>query len=153
MSLFIVDSEKCKNKKDHICMDECPVRIIVMEDKDAVPRPVHDAGDLCIRCGHCVAVCAYGAITHVAMGPDQCPPVRWHVIYGGKEVRKLAAPSFGLGTCWAGYFNTAATVWPPMQEALELSEGHAGFGAMMIGHPRYAYHCLPLRDEPEISRR
>lgn len=64
---------------------------------------------------------------------------------------ELAAPSFGLGACWAGYFNTAANQWPPMEKALGLPDGHISHGAMMIGHPVYTYHRLPLRNEPRIT--
>lgn len=63
---------------------------------------------------------------------------------------ELAAPSFGLGACWAGYFNAAATFWPPMQKALALPEDHISLGAMMIGYPKYKYHRLPPRKEPQI---
>ena len=35
----------------------------------------------------------------------------------------LAAPSFGLGTCWAGFFMMAASHWPPLQQSLSLPEG------------------------------
>ncbi len=64
---------------------------------------------------------------------------------------ELAAPSFGLGACWAGYFNAAAALWPPMQQSLKLPAGHVSFGAMMMGYPEYAYHRLPLRDAPLIT--
>jgi len=66
---------------------------------------------------------------------------------------ELAAPSFGLGACWAGYFNAAANFWPPMKEALSLPDGHASFGAMMLGHPEYKYHRLPSRNAARISWR
>jgi nitroreductase/NAD-dependent dihydropyrimidine dehydrogenase PreA subunit len=66
---------------------------------------------------------------------------------------ELAAPSFGLGCCWAGYLHMAALHWPPLREALELPEGEAFCGAMMVGEPRYRYHRLPLRREPEIAWR
>ena len=66
---------------------------------------------------------------------------------------ELAAPSFGLGACWAGYFTVAANVWPPMQEALDLPEGHASFGAMMVGYPKFRYQRLPLRNEARITWR
>jgi nitroreductase len=66
---------------------------------------------------------------------------------------ELAASAFGLGACWAGYFNTAATLWPPMHKELGLPEGHASFGVMMIGYPRYRYHRLPLRKEARITWR
>jgi len=66
---------------------------------------------------------------------------------------ELAAPSFGLGACWAGYFNAAANFWPPLAKALELPEGHAAFGAMMVGYPQYKYHRLVLRRPAEITWR
>jgi nitroreductase/NAD-dependent dihydropyrimidine dehydrogenase PreA subunit len=66
---------------------------------------------------------------------------------------ELATPSFGLGACWAGYFNAAANSWPPLAEALGLPEGHVSFGAMMVGHPKFKYQRLPLRNEPKVSWR
>jgi len=66
---------------------------------------------------------------------------------------ELAAPAFGLGACWAGYFDTAANLWPPLKNALELPDGHASFGAMMIGYPKYKYQRMPLRNQAKISWR
>lgn len=63
---------------------------------------------------------------------------------------ELAAPSFGLGACWAGYFNAAASSWPPMQKALTLPEDHISLGAMMIGYHKHKYYRLPPRKEPRI---
>jgi nitroreductase len=63
----------------------------------------------------------------------------------------LAAPSLELGTCWAGFFQAAAMLWEPLQKALALPKGHAGFGAMMVGYPRHTYHRLPLRNPPVIT--
>jgi nitroreductase/NAD-dependent dihydropyrimidine dehydrogenase PreA subunit len=66
---------------------------------------------------------------------------------------ELAAPSLGLGACWAGYFNAAANFWPPMKEALNLPDGHVSFGAMMIGYAQFKYHRLPSRNAARISWR
>jgi len=66
---------------------------------------------------------------------------------------ELAATGLGLGGCWAGYFNAAATNFPPMGEALGLPEGHQAFGSMMIGYPQYRYHRLPERKTPKITWR
>ena len=63
---------------------------------------------------------------------------------------ELAATGMGLGGCWAGYFNAAASTFPPMREALGLPAGHLCFGAMMIGYPQFRYHRLPPRKEPNI---
>jgi len=274
MGLLTIDREKCK--RDRICVTECPLGILAFDEEGQTPKPTADAGDLCIECGHCVAVCPHGALSHRSMGPDECPPVRrelqpgpeaaehflrarrsiriyrkkpverslieklidiaryapsghnrqpvrWLVIYDSEEVQRLAgmvvdwmrymlkehreiaapmhmdrvvaawengddrvcrnaphvivahapkedrsataactialaylelaAQPLGLGACWAGYFNAAATLWPPMQEALALPAEHISYGAMMIGHPKLDYHRLPLRKVPEITWR
>ena len=66
---------------------------------------------------------------------------------------ELAATAHGLGACWAGYFNAAATFYPPMMEALALPKDHQSFGTLMVGYPKYHYQRLPLRKEPKISWR
>jgi nitroreductase/NAD-dependent dihydropyrimidine dehydrogenase PreA subunit len=66
---------------------------------------------------------------------------------------ELAAPSLGLGTCWAGYFTAAANFYPPLQEALALPQGHLPYGAEMIGYPKYSYQRMPPRNKPEITWR
>ncbi|HBG92930.1 MAG: ferridoxin [Nitrospirae bacterium GWF2_44_13] len=271
MSHFTIDKDKCK--RDGICAAECPRRIIEFK-KGQVPAPVKGAAQMCIRCGHCVAVCPHGAFSLSDMKPENCQPIRtdmalnveqaehflrsrrsirsyqdkeiekekiaklidiaryaptgrnsqmvkWHVISSRKMVYSLAemtidwmrymvkennaiaasyrledvvkiwdtghdiicrgapglviayapkeyaaahvdctialtfldlaAPSFGLGTCWAGFFMMAASYWPPLQQSLSLPEGYACFGAMMIGYPKYKYQRLPLRKEPDIT--
>jgi nitroreductase len=64
---------------------------------------------------------------------------------------ELAARSLGLGACWAGFVNIAATNWPPMQQALNLPEGHGAFGAMMVGVPRFRYQRLPKRNAAQVA--
>ena len=270
MTLFEVNLDKCN--RDGICVAECPIKIIEM--KDGQPVPVAGADELCINCGHCVAVCPTAALSHKNMAPDQClevnkewqldadrteyflrsrrsirnykktavdreeisrlirissfapsghniQPVRWHVIYDTDELHRqvgmvvdwmrymikehpemaakmhmelvvgawefgvdvvcreaphlivahglqadrtaqpactiamtyleLAAPSLGLGTCWAGFYGAAAAVWPPLQAALGLPEGHACYAAAMVGYPKFKYQRLPLRNTPQVT--
>ena len=66
---------------------------------------------------------------------------------------ELAGASMGLGCCWAGFFKSAATNFPPMMEALSLPDGHQCFGAMMVGYPKLRYHRMPLRKPPAITWR
>ena len=271
MPLFTVDEDKCK--RDKICVDECPAKIIQIDEMGGVPVPVTGADEFCIDCGHCVAVCPHEALSHRSMTPEQCPSVnkdlllnseqaehflrsrrsirtfkhdrvdrdilaklidiaryaptghnsqsvQWLVIYDKKKIQKLnshvinwmrfmleehkdtalsmnfdrvvaawemgldricrdaphvilahaekgdrtaptsctialtylelAIPAFGLGGCWAGFFGIAASTWKPMQNDLGLPEGNLSYGAMLVGYPKYKYHRLPLRNEPNI---
>ena len=66
---------------------------------------------------------------------------------------ELAAAGMGLGCCWAGYFNAAASTFPQMKEALALPDGHQSFGAMMVGYPKFGYKRLPQRQSLDITWR
>lgn len=270
MPLFVVDTDRCT--RDGICVAECPTRIIALTPADAIPRVPAEAEGACRHCGHCVAVCASGAITldgiraeqlrpvrsDLPLGPDHVAdflrarrsirtftprpvaretlaalldiarfapsasnrqPVTWLIVDDPAEVRRLAslavdwmranvpsqppvaqrnaqrfiagwdagldmvcrgapclliacaaadypwaaadcaialtyvelaAPSFGLGTCWGGIFTNAARQWQPVQDALVLPADLAVFGALLIGHPRYRYRRVPMRNAARV---
>lgn len=270
--LFVVNEKKCK--KDGICAAECPLHIIDFSDAKKLPKPVADAGTICINCGHCVAVCPHGALTHQHLSPEDCldvnkelildevatehflryrrsirtyknkpvengklekliqmssyapsghnsQPIHWQVINGQDQVAvlaahvidwmkhilnkhpdmgkmmhfdmitdawesgldrvlrgcpalvltnggaqdvfadaaskialtyfELAAPSQGLGSCWAGYFSRAANVWQPLKQALGLSDDMTNYGTMMVGYPKFKYLRMPSRNAPTIT--
>lgn len=88
----------------------------------------------------------------VAYGPAQTPASQSACTVALTQL-ELAAFSMGLGACWAGYFNAAATFFPPMQEALALPDGNQCYGAMMIGRPKFKYHRIPLRNPASIMWR
>jgi nitroreductase/NAD-dependent dihydropyrimidine dehydrogenase PreA subunit len=70
---FYVDPEKCN--RDRICVEACGRRLIEMEEVDSVPTLIADAEELCINCGHCVAVCPSGALVLHNMRPEDCPQI------------------------------------------------------------------------------
>ncbi|MDJ0722195.1 MAG: nitroreductase family protein [Desulfobacterales bacterium] len=63
---------------------------------------------------------------------------------------ELAAHALGVGTCWAGYFNMAATMWPPLKAALDLPPEQTPLGTIMAGYARYRYQRLAPRRLPVI---
>ncbi len=65
----------------------------------------------------------------------------------------LAAPSFGLGSCFAGFFSAAAALWPPLQDALALPDNNICYSAVMLGYPRYRYKRMCARNKPRIEWR
>lgn len=74
MGLLIVDEGKCK--RDGICARECPMAIIQLQDQESYPEPVAGGEQLCNQCGHCVAVCPNGALSHALVPLERCPPIR-----------------------------------------------------------------------------
>ncbi len=69
MSLLTIDETLCK--KDGICAAECPMAIIQWQ-KGELPVAAKNAPGMCINCGHCVAVCPHGAMTHAKLAPENC---------------------------------------------------------------------------------
>lgn len=62
----------------------------------------------------------------------------------------LAAPSFGIGTCWAGFVKMAIDAYKPLQEALMVSKGRIIKSAMMLGHSQLEVRSIPRRNPAEI---
>ena len=65
-------------------------------------------------------------------------------------VFELAAPAFGLGACWAGYFRMAASGSPELKKELGIPEDHTCTGAMMVGFPKHKYRGIPKRNKESI---
>ena len=57
----------------------------------------------------------------------------------------------GLGTCWSGYFRTAAQESPAIQQALGLPEGYRVYSVLMVGVPTERYPNIPYRPAAEAS--
>jgi nitroreductase/NAD-dependent dihydropyrimidine dehydrogenase PreA subunit len=74
MGLLIIDQEKCK--KDGICAKECPMAIIRLQEPEGYPELIPGAEPFCIQCGHCVAVCPHGALSHAQVPVENCPALQ-----------------------------------------------------------------------------
>ena len=66
---------------------------------------------------------------------------------------ELAAVSYRLGTCWAGFVMMAAARSAAVSAALRLPVRHKLLGGMMIGYPKLKYHRIPVRNEPQVTWR
>ncbi len=137
MSLFVIETSKCK--KDNICVAVCPMGII--EGVDSVPRPAKNAEDLCVSCGHCVAACPTGALSHRAMTPQQCTPIK-----PGLSLTEGQAEQFLRGRRSIRAYRSD----PVDQAALERIVGVAS--SAPSGHNTQPVEWLIIRNTAEVRR-
>jgi len=78
MSLLIVDESKCK--QDGFCARDCPTAIIRLKDKKSYPKLVSAGEQFCLTCGHCVAVCPHGAMSHARVPFEDCAPIQKELV-------------------------------------------------------------------------
>jgi nitroreductase len=62
----------------------------------------------------------------------------------------VAAPAFGVGTCWAGFVAMAASAYQPLQNEIGIQSGKKSAYAMMFGHPRYPSYGIPRRNPLQL---
>lgn len=63
----------------------------------------------------------------------------------------VAAPAYGVGTCWAGFVTMAAWSYEPLRKELGIPAGRKCSYAMMFGHPRYTIHGIPRRKPLQVT--
>ncbi len=66
---------------------------------------------------------------------------------------ELAALSFGLGACWAGFLHHAANSTAEVHNALSLPPGNTMCGGLMIGYPEFEYARIPARNPASVTWR
>jgi nitroreductase len=91
-----------------------------------------------------------GAPALIAVLADKASPIASIDCTIAMTTLELAAPSLGLGGCWAGFVYAMANSYQPVQQLLDIPAGKAGHGFMMLGYPKYQYARLIARKEAPI---
>ncbi len=63
---------------------------------------------------------------------------------------ELAAPAYGLGTCWAGVLQGAIMSVPGIKSAVGIPDHYPSYYPMILGYSKVRYHRLPERRAPKI---
>jgi len=72
MGLIAIDEIKCK--KDEFCVRDCPT-VIIHSGAQGFPEIVAGGEAVCLSCGHCVAVCPHGALSHARIPIQSSPEI------------------------------------------------------------------------------
>lgn len=87
MPLIDVNPDICK--RCFTCTKTCPMLIFAKKDKESIPDILKDNLQFCLLCGHCVAICPNGAITHDSFPPGSIVPVRREVLPSAEQVIEM----------------------------------------------------------------
>jgi nitroreductase/NAD-dependent dihydropyrimidine dehydrogenase PreA subunit len=63
----------------------------------------------------------------------------------------VAAPAYGIGTCWAGFVAMAATSYEPLQKEIGIPAGRKSAYVLMFGNPQYRIYGIPRRKPLKVT--
>ena len=86
MRVITIDAGKCN--KDGICIRECPFNILDA-NAEGIPEMKPGAEVVCLKCGHCLAVCPEGAVTFDGVSPEDCEPVKRDTVISEAAIEHL----------------------------------------------------------------
>ena len=82
-----IDANVCK--RDGLCAMACTYGIFRQEEKGTVPKIDDVMLEKCYRCGHCVAICPHGAISHENFPAGAVTPVNSENVPTYEQVLEL----------------------------------------------------------------
>jgi nitroreductase/NAD-dependent dihydropyrimidine dehydrogenase PreA subunit len=87
MGFLTIDENKCK--QDGICAAECPRQIITEAGDAGYPKVDKTDEAICMACGHCVAVCPYGALSVTGVDIEDCPEIEKSLILSWNQAEQF----------------------------------------------------------------
>lgn len=139
MELFSVDRNKCQ--KDGICASVCPMALITLKNEDGFPAPIRLANELCMNCGHCVAVCPHGAFNLQTMKIQDCPPIQGDLLPVPGQIEHLFRSRRSIRR-----FKTDPVPHDILSRLIDMAH------YAPTGHNRQQVNWLVIEDPAEVQR-
>ena len=86
MGLISIDVNKCN--QDEFCVRDCPTAIISLPE-GGFPEIAPDKEGSCLECGHCVAVCPFGALSHKRIPIEKSPEIQDKLNLGEEQASQF----------------------------------------------------------------
>jgi nitroreductase/ferredoxin len=137
--LFYVDPEKCN--RDGICVEACGHRLIELGEADSVPTLIADGEELCVNCGHCVAVCPTGALAHHTMRPEDCPNIREELLINLEQAEQFLRSRRSIRN-----YREKPVERDKLNKLIQIS------GYAPSAHNARPVHFLVIEDKTEVRR-
>jgi nitroreductase/NAD-dependent dihydropyrimidine dehydrogenase PreA subunit len=71
--MITIDQNTCK--RCGLCAEVCSLNLIAFR-KNNWPRKVPGFDQMCLKCGHCVAICPTGSLTHKDIPQEKCSAIK-----------------------------------------------------------------------------
>jgi len=138
VDLLNIDELTCN--QDGFCARICPMGLITISAGE-LPKAITEADAMCIRCGHCVAICPTGSLHHRDINDSCCPE-----IVPGLSLSWAQCEQFFRGRRSIRNFKDK----PVARETLQKLIGLARYAP--TGHNHQGVEWLVLGDRQELLR-
>jgi nitroreductase/NAD-dependent dihydropyrimidine dehydrogenase PreA subunit len=86
MELIKINESRCQ--RDAFCVRDCPAAIIQLPE-EGFPEIIPGGAAACLECGHCVAVCPYGALSHARISIHNSPEIQESLLINERQAAQF----------------------------------------------------------------
>ena len=138
MTFIEANQQTCS--QDGLCSAACPAKLINFSP-GAYPTPIADAEELCIRCGHCVAVCPSSSLLHAEIPLANCPKVQPELFLNPEQCEQFLRSRRSIRN-----YRDKPVPRETLQELIELAR------YAPTGHNTQSVEWLVLSDREDLDK-